>query len=88
MGAPRPQDSAIVERSCQIRCGDQAQLAHFKHSAIALDLGHQINSDAIRPHEEMRKGIIQKAEVRVNENEAKEEQKKGRGVIPCKLLQE
>jgi hypothetical protein len=36
---------------------------HLKHSAVALDLGHQINGDTVRPHEDVREGIIQKAEV-------------------------
>jgi hypothetical protein len=75
MGAPRPRGSAVIKRLCQIKRGDQAHLAHLKHSAIALDLGHQINSDAVRPHEEMREGIIQKAEVIVDEYKVKEKQK-------------
>jgi hypothetical protein len=34
---------------------------HLKHSAIALHLGHQINSDTVRPYKDVREGIIQKA---------------------------
>jgi len=42
---------------------------HLEHSAIAFDLGHQINRDTVYPHKDMREWVIQQAEVMLDEYE-------------------